>query len=149
MSSEETQSISTINLWDTMFPKPPYSCVSRQSNQELESLENVTYQEDYTRVTCDTCDCGLESYSIEITDNYDDDEHPFEYTKTICKNDYLKLPRQPSRLHQLRESIKKYKEQESQAGINHYTMRYDWNLEEMTQKLDIPKLQARIPESHD
>jgi len=104
--------------------KLPYNCEPRQSNPELEALENVTYQEDYDRVTCDTCECGLESYTREVQkypDNYDDKRT----TETICKNDWLNLPMKPYRLFEFRQVIEIFQGRERRAGIIHNLMPYD------------------------
>jgi len=137
----EHPSFKQSNFLNTVFPKPPYHCVSRQSNPELGSLESVIYQEDYTRTTCDSCECNLESFSREIENEFDDNWE----TETICKNDYLKLPKQPIRLEQLRIEIGKCKKQEYELGIYHHLMTYDYNSSAMCEVIPVPKLEARIP----
>jgi len=142
--NEDLQSISTLNIWENIFPKPPYNCVSRQRNPELEALENVIYQDDYDRVTCDTCECGLESYTREIQECPDNCNNE-RITETICKNDWLKLPKKPYRLYEFRQVVELFRQRESRAGIIHHLMRYNMNLEEMQPRIPVPKLEIRQP----
>jgi len=104
--------------------KFPYNCEPRQSNPELEALEKATYQEDYDRVTCDTCECGLESYTREVQE-YPDNCDDKRITETICKNDWLKLPMKPYRLFEFRQVIEIFQGREHRAGIIHHLMPYD------------------------
>lgn len=139
-NDDNLNSIQPLKIADMILDTttPPYSCCSYQRNQDLVELENVTYQEDYDPIECDKCSCDIVGAYWKSL--------PYEEgMEIICQKDYQKLPKEPSKLKELRDQISKYEKLEREAGIKHLHSYQYFAINEAATKVELPKLSLNLP----
>ena len=123
------ESVTTIPILNDVFGISVH--YEGKPNPEIMALQSIEYQEDYSPVFCDKCECETVVYK-----KYDDWD---EETTIICAKDYEKLPKRPELLDKLIAERKECLKREREAGIVHYQF-------DFMKEIEIPKLEFKLPE---
>lgn len=143
--SEETidpdklSSVQTLNIMADLFPPPPYNCVGRITNPDLEALCEPTYREDFIELKSKRGK-PLAVYQRNIGDDYD----CFEM-ETLSYEEWQVYGNRPEdKIELLKAQIFKSLTDETAAGIKHYSSQSDW-VQATFEKIPVPELKCEIP----
>ena len=142
---DECNALNQLTVFGKIFPKPPYNCLSRKQNPELEALLELTYREEYEILECDDCKHKSKFYMRDVHNDPDEDYDVVR--EVLCEKDWLKLPIFPKEdVETLNTRIMVAKKKEKAAGIIHYDMLLEYGpMSEMMESIPVKKLQLNFP----